>query len=146
VAAGTPCDDGNAATGNDQCDGNGNCKGTQPPSCGNGVCDPGEDCNCPDCAETEACKIESEQVKCRNSLVSQSNGRLSAQEADNIAAELLANGQACELLLEGESTIGGGCSLNRATASSGNWMGAALFCLATPLVLIPRRIRVRRRP
>jgi von Willebrand factor type A domain-containing protein len=105
-------------------------------TCGNGVCDPGEDCNCSDCVDTEACVIEAQRLKCVQNLTSQG---VNPETANNLAGQGI-----CEALLEGESTIGG-CSLNRGALSSGNWMGTALLCLATPLVLIPRRIRVRRR-
>lgn len=54
VAAGQLCDDGNATTTGDACDGHGNCVGI-PASCGNGKCESAAGENCGNCGDDCGC-------------------------------------------------------------------------------------------
>jgi hypothetical protein len=167
-----PCDDGDVCTTADSCHdgvcvpgpvdpectpppsgcGNGTCDegetcgtcpgdcGECPPGgsqCGNGVCDAGEDCGCSDCAERQDCVIEAQRLKCVQNLTSQG---VNPETANNLAGQGI-----CEALLEGESSIGGGCSLSpRGTSPLVNLVGTILFFGATaPLFFLRRAKRIR---
>lgn len=122
--------------------------GECPGLCGNGICDPGEDCLCSDCAETESCQIRAQQLKCAQDLVAESDGRLNAQQAENLATELVAEGVPCTLILESGSggLKVGGCALQPKVATAqAPWLGLASLLLAwMPLALL-RRAKVRKR-
>ena len=56
AAADTACDDGNATTNDDKCDGKGKCAG-RPVSCGDGKCDPASE-NCGNCGLDCGCTLD----------------------------------------------------------------------------------------
>jgi len=164
------CDDGNECTSPDHCsdgvcipgevDSECVCEGGDcpPPGCGNGTCDEGEACgSCPaDCGQCpipppqgeEQDPIQAQKLKCAQDLVAESNGRLSAQQAENLADELVSEGEPCTLILESGSGGAkvGGCAFQPDTrTASMSWMGLACVMIGWAPLAVRRVVRPRRR-